>query len=152
MRTQLSVLVSLGLVPSPRAPQYGHAVGHAIEHLSWSGEPHVALLHGEAVAIGMCVTAEVSLILGHCDIECVNDHYDYVSGAGLPVAVPATMDVDAILEVLRYDKHFVDMPTMGLCSRVGEMVMSGPDTYAFKIPMGVVAKAIQANTRRAATA
>jgi 3-dehydroquinate synthetase len=36
-------------------PQYGHAIGHAVEALSWAA-PHAPLLHGEAVAIGMFCT------------------------------------------------------------------------------------------------
>jgi 3-dehydroquinate synthase len=131
-------------------PQYGHAVAHAVEHLSWSGAPHSALLHGEAVAIGMCVTAEIAFILGKCDMACVDDHYSYVGRAGLPTGVPSTMEVDAILQALKYDKHFVEMPSMGLCSKIGEMAMASAESYTFNVPMDIVAQAIAANTKRVA--
>ncbi|OYV65996.1 MAG: 3-dehydroquinate synthase, partial [Gemmatimonadetes bacterium 21-71-4] len=38
---------------------FGHTIGHAIEHLSG-----YALLHGEAVAIGMCVEADIAERIG----------------------------------------------------------------------------------------
>jgi 3-dehydroquinate synthetase len=51
-------------------PQYGHAIGHAVEALSWSA-PHAPLLHGEAVAIGTFVRSHCSglnnaPLVSHC--------------------------------------------------------------------------------------
>ena len=40
--------------------QYGHAFGHAIEHLSG-----YEMRHGEAIAIGMVLSCEVAILLGH---------------------------------------------------------------------------------------
>ena len=50
-------------------PQYGHSIGHAIEHLSWKAGDCVSLLHAEACVIRMCISADVSyLLLGFCDL------------------------------------------------------------------------------------
>tara|TARA_R110002060_G_scaffold76653_1_gene87202 strand:+ start:891 stop:1103 length:213 start_codon:yes stop_codon:yes gene_type:complete len=48
---------------------YGHAIGHAIEHLA-EGE----LGHGEAISIGICVTAELSSLAGMSDKVTLNAH------------------------------------------------------------------------------
>ena len=39
--------------------QYGHAFGHAVEHLS-----NYDMRHGEAIAIGMTLSCEVAILLG----------------------------------------------------------------------------------------
>lgn len=46
---------------SEMLPQYGHPIGHALEQLSG-----YRLLHGEAIAIGMCVLAEATHLLRLC--------------------------------------------------------------------------------------
>ncbi|MFF2910167.1 hypothetical protein [Paenibacillus sp. NPDC057934] len=51
--------------------EYGHTFGHAIEFLT-SGE----IIHGEAVAIGMCIAAEISFRLGKLRYEDVKLHYE----------------------------------------------------------------------------
>ena len=81
-------------------PQYGHPAAHAIEHLSWHGM-HKPLLHGEAVAIGMCVTAEVALLLGIGSKAALEQTYRAVLDAGLPAFVPELMGVQDILEQMK---------------------------------------------------
>lgn len=51
--------------------EYGHTFGHAIEFLS-NGE----VIHGEAVAMGMCIAAEISYVLGYLTKEDVDKHYE----------------------------------------------------------------------------
>jgi 3-dehydroquinate synthase len=60
---------------------FGHTFGHAIEHCLGYGE----CLHGEAVAIGMIMAAELS---GIAESE-VSRLRSVVTAAGLPVAPPA---------------------------------------------------------------
>jgi 3-dehydroquinate synthase len=126
-------------------PQYGHAVGHAVEHLSWR-QGHVPLLHGEAVAIGMCVSAEIALARGLCDEACVAAHYETMAQVGLPAHVPASMAVEDILAEMRYDKHFVGgRPSMGLLRRVGEMAPPGNGSFAHLIETAEIEAALSAN-------
>jgi 3-dehydroquinate synthetase len=103
-------------------PQYGHAVGHAIEFISW--ETDFPLLHGEAVAIGMCVSAEIALRRGLCTQEIVDQHYDACLTLGLPAFVPSNITIPQILQKIVYDKHFVKCPAMGLCADIGLMAIN----------------------------
>jgi 3-dehydroquinate synthase len=130
-------------------PQYGHAVGHAVEHTSWSGPAHAPLLHGEAVAIGMAVSAEVALLKGVCTRAVVDEHYELISATGLPVFVPASMDARALLKQMRFDKHTLRTPTMGLVAAIGGMAVS-PDgeSYAFEVSEDELLGALAANMRR----
>lgn len=50
--------------------EYGHTFGHAIEFLT-KGK----IIHGEAVAIGMCIAAEISYSLNKISNDDVNLHY-----------------------------------------------------------------------------
>jgi len=130
-------------------PQYGHAPAHAIEHLSWhhGNEP---LLHGEAVAIGMCVSAEVAYLLGICKENVVDEHYEIVGATGLPCFVPDTMTIDQVLDTLKYDKHFVGgHATMGLAKEIGWMAANPEnDSYAFMVDTDTLRKAFERNIER----
>lgn len=134
------------------APQYGHAPAHAIEFLSWhNGCPkHGVLLHGEAVAIGMCVSAEVAYLMGVCAKDVVDDHYRLVQAAGLPSCTPAEMDIDKIISKLSYDKHTLSgKPTMGLLVAVGQMYQKN-GVYGQPISPDVLRRAFQINMKRGA--
>lgn len=128
-------------------PQYGHSFGHAIEHLSYH-QGQTPLLHGEAVAIGMCLCVEVSYLLGFCTKETVNEHYDIVANSRLPVYIPVEMSSDKIFEKMSFDKHFVKKPTMGLVKSIGEMQPNQEGGYSFMIENDVIRKAIDANIAR----
>jgi diketogulonate reductase-like aldo/keto reductase/3-dehydroquinate synthetase len=129
-------------------PQYGHAVAHSIEHLSFHTKGVSPLLHGEAVAVGMCVTAEVSKLLGACGQETVDEHYRFIREAGLPVFVPSGLSLDAIQTKLCYDKHYVKKPTMGLLSEVGLMHCEPDGTYSVEVENDVIRSALEANMAR----
>jgi diketogulonate reductase-like aldo/keto reductase/3-dehydroquinate synthetase len=129
-------------------PQYGHAIAHAIEHLSFHTRSVSPLLHGEAVAIGMAVTAEVGKILGLCDQETVDDHYKYISQAGLPVFVPKNLSIEAIQHKLCYDKHYVKKPTLGLLKEIGHMHCQENGSYAVEVDNDVIKAALKAHFGR----
>jgi 3-dehydroquinate synthase len=130
-------------------PQYGHAIAHAIEHLSFHNGGEVSpLLHGEAVAIGMCVTVEVSKMLGYCNQKTVDEHYKYVNESGLPVCIPDGLEIDAIQEKLCYDKHYVKKPTMGLLSEIGLMHCKEDGSYSVEVDNDVIRGALEANIAR----
>ncbi len=117
--------------------------GHAVEHLSGYD-----LLHGEAVAVGVCVTAEIARILGACDDATVDAHYAICAKYGLPTRVPEAMAADDVLETIRYDKHYLGgLPQMALVSRVGE-VWKESGTVAIPIDYAIIKRAIEANKGR----
>jgi len=90
---------------------FGHTFGHAIEHCLGYGE----WLHGEAVAAGMVMAAELSG-LNESDVERLRS---LIAAAGLPVLPPA-IDADDWLRAMGMDKkvqhsqlRFVLLKTLG---------------------------------------
>ena len=78
---------------------FGHTFGHAIE----AGTGYGAWLHGEAVAAGMVMAAELSLLMGHLKKDEVSRVRDLLKRAGLPVAGPA-LAPERMLELMALDK------------------------------------------------
>lgn len=98
--------------------QYGHAIGHALESVT-----HNRLLHGEAISIGMCVSAEVSLALGLCDSGTVESHYELLEAYGLPTHIPTECPIENVLRLIYRDKYRCDgMQQMALVRKVGTPV------------------------------
>jgi 3-dehydroquinate synthase len=79
---------------------FGHTFGHALETVCGYGK----LLHGEAVAIGMCLAARLSAQAGmSADADAVRLR-DLLTRFGLPTAVPAGTGASAVLAAMRLDK------------------------------------------------
>jgi len=82
----------------------GHSFGHALEALAGYGE---ALLHGEAVALGIVLAATLSARLGLCpaaDVERIRSH---LAAVGLPTrraAMVPGLAPEAILAAMARDK------------------------------------------------
>lgn len=118
--------------------EYGHTFGHALEFLS-----HGALLHGEAIAIGMCVAARLSYILGMTSAEVVKLHH-YVLGELLqvPTAVPAEFAPELIYEAMRSDnKRIGSEPRFLLLERPGTLHNPHED-YLTAVPREQVLRAL----------
>jgi 3-dehydroquinate synthase len=83
----------------------GHTFGHAFEAAAgFSGR----LLHGEAVALGMVLAAELSVRLGVLSPDAIGRITRHLAGAGLPVA-PADVEggvpeADQLMELMSQDK------------------------------------------------
>ena len=82
---------------------FGHTFGHAVETLSGYG----AYSHGEAVAIGMGVAAELSRLLGFGSEADVEQLRSLMSGFDLPLDPPAH-SLDAYLAAMGRDKKVHD--------------------------------------------
>jgi 3-dehydroquinate synthase len=78
---------------------FGHTFGHAIE----AGTGYGAWLHGEAVATGMVMAAELSQLMGHLKKTDVGRVRDLLKRAGLPVAGPA-LEPERLIELMALDK------------------------------------------------
>jgi len=78
---------------------FGHTIGHALEHVSG-----YALLHGEAIAIGMALEARIAERLGIAESGTAARIVDVLRRAGLPTERPATLDVNSVVDATRLDK------------------------------------------------
>jgi 3-dehydroquinate synthase len=79
---------------------FGHTFAHAIE----TGMGYGKWLHGEAVAAGMVMAAELSArtnLIGERDVQRVRE---LIGRAGLPVAGPAELPPERYLELMAIDK------------------------------------------------
>lgn len=98
---------------------YGHTLGHAIESYFLSHPEKEALLHGEAVAIGMVLANYISTELtGFSKVE--NDKIKTVIKTIFGEVTVLPSDYEAIIELLKYDKknehgniNFVLLEEMG---------------------------------------
>jgi 3-dehydroquinate synthase len=97
----------------------GHTFGHAIE----AGLGFGKWLHGEAVAAGTLMAAELSLLLGWIEAEDVKRVESIFLRAGLPVRGPA-LGVARYMELMRSDKKVQDGKLrLILLSSIGKAVI-----------------------------
>jgi 3-dehydroquinate synthase len=85
-----------------RILNFGHTIGHAVEAASL-----FQLIHGYAVAIGMCAAANLSM---RCDCLSVGDAQRIrclIAAYGLPTTIPAGLEREAIKKYLLTDKKTV---------------------------------------------
>lgn len=77
----------------------GHTFAHAIEKVS-----NNRVRHGEAVAMGLAASADLSARLGYCDLH-LKDRIDAIlRKVGLPTQIPAALSPQAILDAMNLDK------------------------------------------------
>ena len=102
----------------------GHTFGHAIETAQGYGN----WLHGEAVAAGMVLAAELSMQLGWISKEDVSVAVGILKRAGLPVD-PPDMTADQFMSLMMVDKKVIDGHLrLVLLKKVGEAVVTGDVT------------------------
>jgi 3-dehydroquinate synthase len=82
----------------------GHTFGHAIETAAGYGE----WLHGEAVAVGMVLAAEMSQHLGWLGVHEVDQIRELLMRANLPVDPPPEMTMEDFLQYMKRDKKVSD--------------------------------------------
>ncbi|MGQ9786561.1 MAG: 3-dehydroquinate synthase, partial [Anaerolineae bacterium] len=76
----------------------GHTFGHALELLS-----EYSMRHGEAVAIGMALSARLAVRLGLCQMETARRIITTLQRLGLPTAIPAYA-AETVWEAMTRDK------------------------------------------------
>ena len=86
----------------------GHTFAHAFEAETGYGD---ALLHGEAVAIGMILAFETSVAMGLCaaeDLAKIKAHYAKMGLPASPRTIRDTWNIKALMEHFTHDKKTVD--------------------------------------------
>ncbi|MCC6562374.1 MAG: 3-dehydroquinate synthase [Xanthomonadales bacterium] len=79
---------------------FGHTFGHAIEALG----AYRGLNHGEAVAVGMILAAELSARIGMATSTDFNRLNDLLARLGLPTRIPPGQAASQLLDAMRLDK------------------------------------------------
>jgi 3-dehydroquinate synthase len=82
----------------------GHTFGHAIE----TGMGYGTWLHGEAVATGMCMAADLSRRLGWIAEEPFARACRLIEAAGLPITPPSELSAEQFLSLMSVDKKVLD--------------------------------------------
>jgi len=96
---------------------YGHTFAHAIEATAGYG----AMLHGEAVAIGMVMAARLARALGRVDDAFVSRQSDLIRRCGLPVQWSGA-DPQQMIAVMKTDKKVAHATLrFVLPSRIGQV-------------------------------
>lgn len=101
--------------------EYGHTFGHAIEYLT-----HGRVIHGEAVAAGMCIAAEVSYCMDGLTEEKVQLHYDllgdYISQDLLDQNILNLISPEKIMDKIQSDNKrtqkgikYILLEKIGIC-------------------------------------
>ena len=95
----------------------GHTFGHAIETF----QDYKQWIHGEAVAAGMVMAAELSVITGDLAVEDLHRIKQLLQRCCLPVAPPRDMTVDDFMALMIRDKKVLDgQLRLVLLKRLGE--------------------------------
>lgn len=82
----------------------GHTFGHAIETF----QSYKDWLHGEAVAAGMVMAAELSLLMGWLSEADVRRTRELLARCDLPIFAPKAMSSETFLELMSVDKKVLD--------------------------------------------
>ena len=99
----------------------GHTFGHAIE----TAQEYKGWLHGEAVAMGMLLAADLSAGLGWLDRNDLERIRALIDKAGLPVRLPENVSAGLLLEHMMVDKKNRDGNlTLILLQKIGQAVIS----------------------------
>ena len=83
---------------------YGHTIGHAVESLTG----YKLVNHGEAVAIGMVAAGQIARKLKMWNTVDAQRQDALIQKAGLPIKLPAGVDIEAIIDTLQTDKKVKD--------------------------------------------
>ena len=121
-----------------RVLNYGHTVGHAVESAS-----DYALLHGEAIAVGMIAAGLIEIELGFSEPDRLDRIRRVLEKLGVPVKLPPNLAEDRIVDVMRHDKKAVDQwPRFVLIDRLGQ-VHCEKGQYAVQVSRDVVEKVLK---------
>ncbi|MGQ0825774.1 MAG: 3-dehydroquinate synthase [Actinomycetota bacterium] len=106
---------------------YGHTLAHALETASGH-----ALMHGEAVAVGLVFAGELAGALERIDPHRVADHRELMAPLGLPDSAPPGLRADDLLAIMQRDKKSAGGLTFVLDGPNGIERVDDPDPGAVR--------------------
>jgi 5-deoxy-5-amino-3-dehydroquinate synthase len=112
---------------------YGHTLAHALETASGH-----ALLHGEAVAIGLVFAAQLAATLERVDHHVVAHHEYLVEALGLPTHAPAGLRADDLIPIMARDKKSGGGLTFMLAGPSGIERVDDPDPAAVRKALAAI--------------
>lgn len=92
---------------------YGHTLGHAFETIGGYRD----LVHGEAVAMGMALAAEISFRNGFCSAHDRDRVVSLLQRLGLPVTAPSEPSAELLVSALSSDKKNRSGTLSYICNR-----------------------------------
>jgi 3-dehydroquinate synthase len=128
----------------------GHTFGHAFE--AWCGYSD-RLLHGEAIAIGMCLAFRFSALLGYCSTEDAERVAEHFASIGLPTRIADipgdAPDAPSLLRLMHQDKKVRHGKLTFILARgVGEAFIAR-DVAAEQVSLFLIGEiALSASTER----
>lgn len=100
---------------------FGHTFGHAIETHQGYGQ----WLHGEAVAVGMMMAAQMSRLMGWLSSSDVERIENLLRTAGLPLVRPESISAQQFLDLMAVDKKAqLGLIRLVLLQAIGSAVVS----------------------------
>ncbi len=116
---------------------FGHTIGHAVEHLSG-----YSLLHGEAIGVGMVVESRIAEQLGIAAAGTAGRIRSLVSEIGLPDSLPRGMSIGDVITATHGDKKArAGRAEYALPARIGEMAGEN-DGWSVPVPDAAVRDAL----------
>jgi 3-dehydroquinate synthetase len=112
---------------------YGHTLGHGLETASGH-----ALMHGEAVAIGLVFAAQLATVLERVSPDRAARTESLVRALGLPTAAPAGLRADDLLAIMARDKKSGGGLTFVLDGPNGIERVDDPEPGAVRKALGAV--------------
>ncbi|MDQ1477614.1 MAG: hypothetical protein QOE62_2843 [Actinomycetota bacterium] len=112
---------------------YGHTLAHALE----TATGH-ALLHGEAVAIGLVFAAQLAATLERIDHHVVEHHEFLVAALGLPTSAPSGLRADDLIPIMARDKKSGGRLTFMLAGARGIERVDDPDPAAVRKALAAI--------------
>lgn len=85
-----------------RILNFGHTIGHAIEAAS-----DFQLIHGLAIAMGMCVISNLAVKTGHLAANDAERIVQLVNSYGMPTTIPDSLNRERIKGYLKTDKKTI---------------------------------------------
>jgi 3-dehydroquinate synthase len=121
-----------------RILNYGHTIGHAVE-----SESGFALLHGEAVAIGIMAAGQIEIEMKLSDGKRLERIRRIFERLAVPVSIPKNLPKEKLLATMRRDKKAASgRPRFVLTEDIGK-VHCKDSRYAVEVEQKVIEKALE---------